>query len=230
MLTDSLRGNVRVVTVVFAVAALVYAAGAWSGLLELGLMDRIIAGEPVTESEVTSNDGRQQLIGGVSLLVWLVAGIAFISWLYGAYRQIDTIAPGVRRFGHGWAIGSWFIPFFNLVRPKSVVNDVWRAGGKDKVDAQPGGVLLTWWTLFLLQWLLSISARGYSDASTAEGLRTGTLIGVIGDGVAIAGALFAILVVRMTTDRLEARAAAAVAPPPPEGPLTAPERPAGAAV
>jgi hypothetical protein len=38
-----LRGRVQAVTIVFVITALVCAAAVWSGLLELQLMDRIIA-------------------------------------------------------------------------------------------------------------------------------------------------------------------------------------------
>jgi uncharacterized protein DUF4328 len=31
-------------------------------------------------------------------------------WLSQAYRNIDAVAPGGRRFDPGWAIGSWFVP------------------------------------------------------------------------------------------------------------------------
>jgi hypothetical protein len=51
---------------------------------------------------------------------------------------------------------------------------------------------------------------------------------VISDLFSIIGALLAIVVVRMATDRLDAKAAALPWPPPaPEPDFTAPERPTG---
>jgi Domain of unknown function (DUF4328) len=160
----------------------------------------------------------------------LVEAIVFIGWLHAAYRNVDVVAPSERRFGHGWAIGSWFVPFFNLVRPKSIANDVWRAGGKDAADARPGGLLACWWGAWLLgNFILARVATQLQSEDTTGELKTGAIIMVISDMVSIVGALLAIAVVRRSTDRLDARAAALPAPEPPapEGDFTAPERPAG---
>ena len=35
------------------------------------------------------------------------------------------------RYGTGWAIGAWFIPIFNLFRPKQIANDIDRASAPD---------------------------------------------------------------------------------------------------
>jgi hypothetical protein len=31
------------------------------------------------------------------------------------------------RWSAGWAIGAWFVPVLSLVRPKAILNDIWRA-------------------------------------------------------------------------------------------------------
>jgi hypothetical protein len=224
-----LRGRVKAVTVVFAVVALVYALRVWADLLDLRLLSQIVAGTQVSDGQLNTNDTRLQLLGVFEILALLAAAIVFIGWLHAAYKNVDVVAPGERRFGHGWAIGSWFVPFFNLVRPKSIVNDVWRAGGKDPVDATPGGILLCWWGAWLLgNFILARVAGRYESEDTPEEIRTGAIIMVISDMFSIVGALLAIAVVRMTTDRLDAKAAALPSPPPAPGPdFTAPERPAG---
>ena len=48
-----------------------------------------------------------------------MCGIVFIRWLRAAYRNLDLLAPGVRRYGHGSAIGAWFVPFLNLLAPEA---------------------------------------------------------------------------------------------------------------
>jgi hypothetical protein len=57
-----------------------------------------------------------------------VLGVLFIRWTRQGYRNADIVAPGVRRFGHGWAIGAWFTPFLAVWRPKQIVNDIYAAG------------------------------------------------------------------------------------------------------
>lgn len=226
-----LRGRVQAVTVVFVVMALVCAAAVWSGWLELRLMDRFIAGEEVTDAEATSNDDRQAMFGLIQLGLGVAAAVVFIRWLYAAYLYVGTVAPAEQRYSPGWAIGSWFVPIMNLFRPKQMVNDVWRAGGRDGQDAQPGWLLVAWWTFWLVgNFAVNAAARSYNDADTAEELKTGTILFMISDAMSVIGAVLAIIVVRQATDRLDAKAAAAPppVPPEPEGDLAAPERPAGA--
>ena len=150
--------------------------------------------------------------------------------MYAAYRNVSVVAPAERRYANGWAIGSWFVPIMNLFRPKQMINDIWRAGGRDVGDAQPGWLLLGWWLLFLLSsWIVNGAARSYLDADTAEEVKTGTILYLISDAMSVVCAVFAIVIVRTGTDRLDAKAAAVPPPPPaPEPDFAAPERPAGA--
>ena len=122
------------------------------------------------------------------------------------------------------------MPIMNLFRPKQMINDIWRAGGRDSQDAQPGWLLLVWWALFLLSsWIVSIAARSYMDGETAEEVRTGTILYLVGDTMSVVCAILAIVVVRRATDRLDERKAALPPPAPePEPAFMAPERPTGA--
>jgi hypothetical protein len=225
-----LDGRRQAVTIVFAGIVLVSAVAVVGDVLELQLLNRLVAGESVTEAEATGNDSRQSLIGLVQLATAVAGAIVFIRWLRLAYRNVDVVAPDRRRYGHGWAIGSWFVPILNLWRPKQIVNDVWRAGGRDAAHAEPGGLLVLWWLAFLISnWIGGVAARIYISDDTAEELRNGTVAYLISDGIDVLAALLAILVVRAASDRLDDRAASMPEPGPqaPEGGLDAPERPAG---
>jgi heme/copper-type cytochrome/quinol oxidase subunit 3 len=206
----------------------VCAGAVWSGLLEAQLMDRIINGEQVTDAEATSNDDRQQLFGLVQFGLYIAAAVVFIRWLYGAYQNVSVVAPAEKRYGIGWAIGSWFVPIMNLFRPKQMVNDIGRAGGRDAADAQPGALLLGWWLLWVLSsFIVNFAARSYMRADTAEEIKTGTILYLVSDAMSVVCAILAIVIVRKGTDRLDAKAAAVPPPPPaPESDFRVPERPA----
>src|SRR5919108_281392 len=132
-----LDGRRQAVTIVFAGIVLVSAVAVVGDVLELRLLDRIVAGESVTAAEATSNDSRQALIGVLQIAATIAGAIVFIRWLHRAYKNIDVVARDQRRYGHGWAIGSWFVPILNLWRPKQVVNDVWRAGARAPAPVPP---------------------------------------------------------------------------------------------
>ncbi|GIF62464.1 hypothetical protein Ais01nite_04990 [Asanoa ishikariensis] len=68
-----------------------------------------------------STVGRQ-----VWFVVALVAGAAFIAWLYQASRTAQRLA-GASTWAPGWAVGGWFIPIANLAIPYLVVRDLHRA-------------------------------------------------------------------------------------------------------
>jgi hypothetical protein len=219
-----LDGRRQAVTIVFTLLVVVSIGAVIADALDLALLDRLIAGEEVSDSQLDADDSRMALAGLLQLVAYIAGAIVFIRWLHRAYRNVDVIARPERRYGHGWAIGAWFVPFLNLWRPKQIVNDVWRAGG-----SEPGALLWFWWAVFLISgWVGNIALRSYLHDDTPEELRTGTVAYLISDALDIAGAILALLVVRAATDRLDARAAAAPPPPAPTvGGWDAPERPAG---
>jgi hypothetical protein len=227
---EPLDGRQQAVEVVFIALVAISIVACVFDILEVQLMDRIVTGDTVTEAEAAANDNRQGIIGVIQFAAYVAGAIVFIRWLRAAYRNSDVIAPGARRYGHGWAIGSWFVPFLNLWRPKQIVNDVWRAGGHDANDTEPGGLLVAWWTAFILSgWAANIALRGVFDDQTPEDLRDSSIALAISDGIDIFGAILAIFVVRAATDRLDGRAAELRSPEPEplDGGEDAPERPAG---
>ncbi len=184
----------------------------WSDLLELDLLDRVIAGGEVSDSEATSNDDRQALVGLIQTGVYLATIVFFIRWLYRAYKNVDAVMPGARRYGHGWAIGGWFIPILSCWRPKQVVNDVWWAGTPEGQNANrwPGLLLGAWWVSFLITSVLgNIASRtGTGVDATTEQLRDGTMAYLVADSFDCVAAVLAILTVLAVTRRMEAKAAA----------------------
>jgi hypothetical protein len=227
---EPLDGQRRAVNVVFTALVAISIVACVFDVLEIQLMDRIVAGDTITEAEATANDNRQGATGVIQFAAYVAGAIVFIRWLRAAYRNTDVVAPGKRRYGHGWAIGSWFVPILNLWRPKQIVNDVWWAGGYDRRDAEPGALLVYWWTAFLISgWAGNIAMRGLFDDQTPQDLRDSSVALAISDGIDVFGAILAILVVRAATDRLDGRAARMNEPRPeaPDGGEEAPERPAG---
>jgi hypothetical protein len=226
----SLDGRRRAVTIIFGAIVAISVAAVISDILYIGLVDRILAGEDVSEAEALAGDDRQSLIGIIQIGAYVAGAIVFIRWLYGAYQNVDVVARPERRYGHGWAIGGWFVPILNFWRPKQIVNDVWRAGGRSAEDTEPGWLPLLWWTAFILSGIANrVAGRAWDDA-TLEGTRDGTIAVMVSDVFDIVAAILAILVVKAATDRLDGRAAEIAKPPEPDEPSSweAPETPAGA--
>jgi hypothetical protein len=202
-----------------AIVAVIEAFNVLVDINYIGIGDEIVAGDQPTLSELDSAESLVD-IGGISLVVGylLIGPITFIPWFHRAYSNLPRIGTRKLRYRTGWAIGAWFIPIFNLFRPKQITNDIFRA-------SQPGAfvqaafsnlpvapLLHWWWAIFLLQGFLG-NAGGRVIAEANEGTtltrrdaldlieqeQTGFVITAISSGLGIVAAVLAILVVRRIT-------------------------------
>ncbi len=95
----------------------------------------------------TSRSGFRPEIGSVDILRFLVSAAAFIvflTWFFRMYKNLYLLGREHMRCTPGWAVGYWFIPFLNLIRPIQCVYDIWRAGA---LEGEPpvGYALFGWW-------------------------------------------------------------------------------------
>jgi hypothetical protein len=137
------------------------AAGAFASALlavylvaQIRVLQRAVAGAAVTDAEVASAVVRVGVVSLCQLVVWLATAAVLLGWFHRAYGNLRSIGTTAPRFGTGWAIGSWFVPFLNLVRPKQIADELWRAsrpGGPS--DDGPGATRMfavhLWWMLWL---------------------------------------------------------------------------------
>jgi len=109
----------------------------------------------------SSGDGllAGRLAAGAGVVAWLGFAASWVGlalWTSRMYRNLFALGVGELRFTPGWGLGSWFVPFLNLVRPKQIVDDLWRATDPARRPgwswrlAPVAGVVHAWWTLVLL--------------------------------------------------------------------------------
>lgn len=207
-------GYLRALKIVFGIIVAISVLAVVSGVMEVMLLDKMIAGENVTDSQVNFNDARQAIVGLLQMLALVAGAITFILWLYRAYQNTDRVAPGVRRYGLGWAIGGWFVPILAAWRPKEIINDVWRAGGG---PTGPPPLLAVWWGAWIVSNFVSnIVARIALGGDTTEEIRNGSLAYVFSDSLDVVAAILAIVVATKLTRRLDERAK--LGPPQPAQP------------
>ena len=226
----SAHGRALIVVALFAtyiVVKLFSAAATVFGLLTEPLV--IAAGESANE-QVTLLDLLMLFAWLGSFLLYMALTVAFLVWLHRASKNIPAFGnpkSGVE-YSPGWAVGSFFIPFVNLVVPYKAVREVWVKSdpsvrtGDDFMFAQPSSapLVLGWWILWLASNVLSnIFWQIQSDEVLpgAEGFMAG--VKLLSDLVNIIAAVLAIMVVR-GIDRRQAERARHVTyvphmPPPP---------------
>lgn len=92
----------------------------------------------------------------------VATAIAFLLWLYRVCENLRSYRGTTLALTPGEAVGSFFIPFINLVRPYEVLRDVWTASSSANTASSasdPSGTSGRW--LVLLWWILFV-ARGIS--------------------------------------------------------------------
>lgn len=184
------------------VALAVYVADALTWINDVNVILTNLSTGTLTEAELVAGNNAQAAVNGALLLVYaglFVAGVCFLIWFVSAYRRLAQRGADLR-FSAGWALGSWFVPFLNLVRPKQITNDLWRAASRD------AWVSLTlvnwWWGLYLAGgWVFGIGvfvSRNKSSGDTAQQLldahKTGFWIAIVGCLIYFAAGVLAAMI------------------------------------
>jgi len=189
-----------------------------SGVLQVELLSRVAAGSNYTMEEVTRNDARQGMIGIFQVLLWIGTAMAFLIWFHRVNKNLPSLGQTGLLFTPGWAVGFFFVPLFNLVRPFQAMRAVWHGSdpGRSGFDFAPhktdfGSQLGTpslvawWWGLFLISNFVGNAAgRLFISQQTPAELLLGSRLMVLSDLIDIPSALVAIrLVGRLTGWQVE---------------------------
>jgi hypothetical protein len=146
-----------------------------------------------------------RMSGVAQVSAMLAAAVAFVVWFRRSRINAGSFDAGSQRMGPGWAVGGWLVPVVNLWFPKKIANDIWDASLPPGADRTPGareprGLLNGWWTLWILTMVLGQRASGmYRDAETLTEIQDAVTFYLVADGVNIAAAVLAVLVVRRIT-------------------------------
>jgi hypothetical protein len=226
----SVRGRATALLWLLGVAVALAVVAVWSDLMEADLLRRIAGAGGWSDADATANDVRQGVIAGAELLLFIATAIVWLAWFSTAYKNLPALGARNLRFKPGWAIGAWFVPFLNLVRPKAMTDDTWRASDpqappvqEQPLKGQPVTVVLhLWWALFLISGVLGqfVGRWALVEDQTIEQLRSLNIMITFSDLLDIPLAILAMVVVRQITTRQEERArllAAAPASPSPTG-------------
>jgi hypothetical protein len=182
-----------------AAIGLVVAAMAGAGLFFIGealdLVAVLVLPDPLVEFVAQTAD----LIAAIGSIAGTVgAAIAVPMWMHRTYRNLPSLGATNLRWSPGWAAGSWFIPFVNLVLPYLVTRELWGATDPPR-PAFP--LLEAWWVAWIGSAIVQIVANQVGRFSLAGG----DVLGIVNDaGVLVAGVLL-IMIIQAVTRRQRAR-------------------------
>jgi LSD1 subclass zinc finger protein len=187
-----------------------------SSYFELTLLQREAAGEIVPDDAFDANEMRQLVLAGAHLALMIPTVVFFVMWFYRAHANLEPLGARRLKYTPGWAAGSWFVPFLNLIRPAQIAQEIWRHSDPDAVledgtieEATGNSTLIIFWWLF---WLVcniaaNVSLRLGLDDNPQQQIGA-TVVAMIADATSIIASLFALAVVSVVHGRQEARYAA----------------------
>lgn len=59
------------------------------------------------------------------IVVFFISFIIYLMWVRQAYRNLHSLQIKPTEYSSGWAIGAYFVPILNLVRPYSMMKEIW---------------------------------------------------------------------------------------------------------
>jgi hypothetical protein len=188
----------------------------------LGGPNAVAAGEETQQVVIILNAGLLLL----NFFAYVGTVVAFLMWLHRAYSNLRPLGAKWLQYTPGWAVGYFFIPFLNLVRPYQAVREVWRWSQSGTIEelsftSDTGAPLVGWWWGF---WIAAnVASNIYSRTADAkEAIDAAPWLGLADDLLTIVAAAFAIIMIRsidqMQTERskrVELSGASFDQPPPP---------------
>ena len=150
-----------------------------SRVAEYLMLQKMAAGATVPHAEVEANDWRQQVIGGIQLVLILMAFIALVLWAHRAYANLHRLRQTPRpRHTEGAAGWGWFVPVMNLWYPYQVLKDLWvltqryaQPDGAIRYE-RDNGLIGGWWALRIFAVFVSRGIRNPADGATMAQILT----------------------------------------------------------
>ena len=173
-----------------------------SSYFQYDLLQTAANGGEISTEYATSNDDREQAIGIIQLIVFVVSAITFIQWFRRAYFNLHL---RVNHLSHseGWAAGCWFVPIVNLFRPYQIMKELFQETQlflkRNEVHTREHlsmPSLSLWWTFWIINWFVGRFVLKYSmKAETIDELTRSTIAQIISNGIGIILAIITINII-----------------------------------
>lgn len=129
----------------------------------IGMLSDVKSGVKVVDEQLLSSLASRDNFSKLLILSMSGVGIGLVKWLNVCYGFAKESLGATGFKNERWTTTGWLIPFFNLVKPYQIVNEIYKAGspvytapdGWQKESSS--GILLTWWVFWALTHLIGAS-------------------------------------------------------------------------
>jgi Domain of unknown function (DUF4328) len=155
----------------------------------------------------------QAVVALLELPCQIFTVVFFLIWLNRANKNLTPLRANNIEFSSGWAVGWWFIPFANLVKPFQIVKEVWNESDPDfnpdvnflSSSSGTPSILTFWWALWIISNIATnISSRMF-DVKTQGDLEITGYVFIVSGILTFIAAILAIKVVYEITNKQDAR-------------------------
>ncbi|MBP2330518.1 hypothetical protein JOF56_010903 [Kibdelosporangium banguiense] len=135
----------------------------------------------------------------------LVAGIAFLMWMWRAYNNAKFFGGAAsQRLTQGWVVFGWMLPVVNFWFPYRMMSDIWRASPPVRLT-RTAPILGIWWAAYLGATVIGLVLRFYREPDIDD-LGTYLSLSVAGTVLSCAaGVLIYLIINQITVWQNEAR-------------------------
>ena len=138
------------------------------------------------------------LIAIPTIIIYIATVVFYAVWLYRAYANLSAFQSGPFDHSPGWAVGSFFVPFVNLVVPYRAVKEVWQKSvpPEEAFLGEPSPP--AWFPLWWMFWIFATIAGNISfRVSFNENIDIGTatMVSIVAGVLFIIASVLAYLVV-----------------------------------
>ena len=173
-----------------------------SGYFQYDLLQTAANGGEISTETANANDTREQIIGIVYLIAFVISAVTFIQWFRRAYFNLHQRVNHLSQT-EGWAAGSWFVPIVSLYRPYQIMKELYQEtkalltkNGLNNENISTSS-LGWWWTLWVISSFLGQFVFRYSmKAESIDELTISTVSSMIENVVGIPLALITIKVIK----------------------------------
>jgi hypothetical protein len=202
---DGIGGVLIVLLALNGVASLAF------GVLQLGelqALERFRRGDPISAREIVDAMDRSDLISQLGSWLFVLTAIVWLVWQHRAHANLHAArVPGLE-FSPGWAVGWWFIPVANLVKPFGTVRELVKASVADPAwrQARTWPVIGWWWACLIVGAVAGSAVGVVAAVRSDDPMSAGSLInldrlGLVLTAPSVAAAILATLIVRSVAQR-----------------------------
>ena len=135
---------VSIATIAVIVANLILVV---SCAMQWSMLVQAQGGGQLDPATAEANDMRQNIVSGLVTMTALCCFVCLLVWIYAVHANLPSLAGQKLEFTSGWAVGWFFVPIANLVKPYQAIVEVWKNSDPAPLHGLPAAptALIGWW-------------------------------------------------------------------------------------